>query len=156
MFCVNRAHLGVPWRIGEKEKAMEIDRLHEDEVLSLSWIRLTRGTANSFGYQNTSALGVVIYRLTLLDIQTPVRLAVVVVTWIFPNDQLHCKTIETVEWMQSIRPLLWWSMLLRGYGDRSANRRRENKGLNRIVYCDAICIVSNKISMPKKEVILMP
>ena len=39
-----RAHLGVPWRIGEKEKAMEIDRLHEDEVLSLSWIRLTRGT----------------------------------------------------------------------------------------------------------------
>ena len=27
-----------------------------------------------------------------------------------------------------------------------------NKGLNRIVYCDAICIVS----MPKKEVILMP
>eukprot|EP00731_Ephydatia_muelleri_P013438 Em0007g748a len=43
LFCVNRAHLGVPWRIGEKEKAMEIDRLHEDEVLSLSWIRLTRG-----------------------------------------------------------------------------------------------------------------
>eukprot|EP00731_Ephydatia_muelleri_P011035 Em0005g1621a len=42
-------------------------------------------------------------------------------------------------------------MLLQGYGDRSANRRRENKGLNRIVYCDAICIVSNKISMPKKE-----
>ena len=36
-----RAHLGVPWRIGEKEKAMEMDRLHEDEVLSLSWIRLT-------------------------------------------------------------------------------------------------------------------
>ena len=34
----------MPWRIGEKEKAMEIDRLHEDEVLSLSWIRLTRGT----------------------------------------------------------------------------------------------------------------
>ena len=66
------------------------------------------------------------------------------------------QTIETVEWMQSIRPLLWWSMLLRGYGDRSANRRRENKGLNRIVYCDAICIVSNKISMPNKEVILMP
>ena len=66
------------------------------------------------------------------------------------------QTIETVEWMQSIRPLLWWSMLLQGYGDRSANRRRENKGLNRIVYCDAICIVSNKISMPKKEVILMP
>ncbi|KAL5486571.1 hypothetical protein EMCRGX_G019073 [Ephydatia muelleri] len=76
---VNRAHLDVPWRIGEKVKAMEIDRLHEDEVLSLSWIRLTRGTgislansferiwvcrgelANSFGYQNTSALGVVIY-----------------------------------------------------------------------------------------------
>ena len=47
-----------------------------------------------------------------------------------------------------VRPLLWWSMLLRGYGDRSANRRRENKELNRIVYCDAICIVSNKISMP--------
>ena len=66
------------------------------------------------------------------------------------------QTIEAVEWMQSIRPLLWWSMLLRGFGDRSANRRRENKGLNRIVYCDAICIVSNKISMPKKEVILMP
>ncbi|KAL5497461.1 hypothetical protein EMCRGX_G013935 [Ephydatia muelleri] len=43
LFCVNRAHLGVPWRIGEKEKAMEIDRLHEDEVLSSSWIRLTRG-----------------------------------------------------------------------------------------------------------------
>ncbi|KAL5479530.1 hypothetical protein EMCRGX_G023058 [Ephydatia muelleri] len=43
LFCVNRAHLGVPGRIGEKEKAMEIDRLHEDEVLSLSWIRLTRG-----------------------------------------------------------------------------------------------------------------
>ena len=42
-----RAHLGVPWRIGEKEKAMEIDRLHEDEVLSLSWIRLTRGTGIS-------------------------------------------------------------------------------------------------------------
>ncbi|KAL5493754.1 hypothetical protein EMCRGX_G014976 [Ephydatia muelleri] len=40
---IDRAHLGVPWRIGEKEKAMEIDRLHEDEVLSLSWIRLTRG-----------------------------------------------------------------------------------------------------------------
>ena len=36
-----------PWRIGEKEKAMEIDRLHEDEVLSLSWIRLTRGTGIS-------------------------------------------------------------------------------------------------------------
>ena len=70
--------------------------------------------------------------------------------------QGRTQTIETVEWMQSIRPLLWWSMLLRGYGDRSANRRRENKGLNRIVYCDAICIVSNKISMPKKEVILMP
>ena len=34
----------MPWRIGEKEKAMEIDRLHENEVLSLSWIRLTRGT----------------------------------------------------------------------------------------------------------------
>ena len=48
------------------------------------------------------------------------------------------------------------ALVLRGYGDRSANRRRENKGLNRIVYCDAICIVSNKISMPKKEVILMP
>ncbi|KAL5460276.1 hypothetical protein EMCRGX_G033717 [Ephydatia muelleri] len=52
LFCVNRAHLDVPWRIGEKEKAMEIDRLHEDEVLSLSWIRLTRGIgislANSF------------------------------------------------------------------------------------------------------------
>ena len=43
-YCTSiRAHLGVPWRIGEKEKAMEIDRLHEDEVLSLSWIRLTRG-----------------------------------------------------------------------------------------------------------------
>ena len=28
-------------------------------------------------------------------------------------------------------------MLLRGHGDCSANRRRENKGLNRIVYCDA-------------------
>ena len=28
--------------------------------------------------------------------------------------------------------------ILRGYGDRSANSRRENKGLNRIVYCDAI------------------
>ena len=26
-----RAHLDVPWRIGEKEKAMEIDRLHEDD-----------------------------------------------------------------------------------------------------------------------------
>ena len=37
----------MPWRIGEKEKAMEIDRLHEDEVLSLSWIRLTRGTGIS-------------------------------------------------------------------------------------------------------------
>ena len=48
------------------------------------------------------------------------------------------------------------ALVHRGYGDRSANRRRENKGLNRIVYCDAICIVSNKISMPKKEVILMP
>ncbi|KAL5496976.1 hypothetical protein EMCRGX_G013357 [Ephydatia muelleri] len=51
---IDRAHLGVPWRIGEKEKALEIDRLHEDEVLSLSWICLTR--------------------LTLLDIKTPVRL----------------------------------------------------------------------------------
>ena len=37
----------MPWRIGEKEKAMEVDRLHEDEVLSLSWIRLTRGTGIS-------------------------------------------------------------------------------------------------------------
>ena len=47
-----RAHLSVPWRIGEKEKAMElhVDRLHEDEVLSLSWIRLTRGTGISLVY----------------------------------------------------------------------------------------------------------
>ena len=35
-------------------------------------------------------------------------------------------------------------------------RTRDLIELNRIVYCDAICIVSNKISMPKKEVILMP
>ena len=47
LYLLFRAHLGVPWRIGEKEKAMEIDRLHEDEVLSLSWIRLTRGTGIS-------------------------------------------------------------------------------------------------------------
>ena len=36
------------------------------------------------------------------------------------------------------------------------DRTRDLIELNRIVYCDAICIVSNKISMPKKEVILMP
>ncbi|KAL5474556.1 hypothetical protein EMCRGX_G026517 [Ephydatia muelleri] len=52
LFCVNRAHLGVPWRIGEKEKAMEIDS-GRGVVFEL----------DSFDQ-----------RLTLLDIKTPVRL----------------------------------------------------------------------------------
>ena len=61
----------------KKEKAMEIDGLHEDEVLSLSWM-LARGISlvwlsalrtyrpiiyshRLIHHQNTSALGVVIY-----------------------------------------------------------------------------------------------
>ena len=59
----------------KKGKAMEIDRLHEDKVLSLSWM-LARGISlvwlselrtyiinlhRLIHHQNTSALGVVIY-----------------------------------------------------------------------------------------------